>query len=199
MDKAEVKARRDELLSAAIRGIKLSKEEREYMLTTPAYIQLEPTPSYYFDIIDLQPDVMYKITVRRTTLFHTENFYPSIDIPTGEGFIQVDADLRDCRGKLKKDHRTKALGLLPNPHRKEWEFLLKSQIGKMRIRYHCCAMMPLMGRYYMADSLSGDSRLAMSKKILAQNKVKYFCKDAGSQRPKAYHFSVEWKALDELE
>ena len=167
--------KREQILKKIYTGSKVPLEEKEWLALHCAFNRSLGYPYLNEDIIPLVSGEKYHIKIQIEKKEFVGRILPVVEVPLGKGEITTGYTLKDYSGKgVSKP--VKILGCLLEDNRSVEEFLYQSTLGGMRISYECEFFDSQQNVIIRKNSNTCDTRYAMIKKVLLDNKVLYFCK-----------------------
>lgn len=172
---------------------KRTEEEKIWLATHSLYSNRYGYPILLSDFIALVPNKQYSITVKLEYCNTNAEITPTIEVPLRQGFILspnkvVDVNYQNPPSK-KRIHM---LSTYNDDQHPESVFLYKSNMGGVKISYHCEAKMR-HGYSYLASS-TFLAPLGMKKEVISENKCIYHCNDAENENFDSYAFSVQYNS-----
>lgn len=176
--------KRDELLpteSFALREKiisqkEITKDDRFWCQTNPAYNPKYTEPVYMADIISFLPNALYNVRVNVESTKEKSAMYPVISVCAGKGEINFDGEAVDLYGRVSKG-RVKCLACTAEKS----ALKVRSEFGYLGIEYGCNLGTSALNFTY-----------GMKKEIITENKVRYFCKHPDEDNFNTLIFTVEW-------
>ncbi len=181
---------------------RLTQEEKEWLYCHPAYSQRYGTNYLQQDIIELEPDTLYRLKLSCLYLHDSYPIVPILFIPEcHKGYVQFDPT--PYPGLFaEKQKKSVHLNIRLGTEHPAW-FFFCSNGGLLGVEYGC--FIPAenqMSRWW--ESIAFPD-LAMKAERLQDNLIQYSCK-AGGRRPELmdappafdkYVFTIEWEKLGE--
>ena len=165
MDEIQSMQYRKELLQK----IKITPEEREWLLTNPVYSSKFGAEYLKADIVHLKPNTKYLLRVCCQRFDPHYPIMPAIAVPIKKhGSLKVDEQFH-ADAIVKPNSPVKKLSL-PMSEEHPSQVYFKSSSGLLAVTYLCC--MRKFNRWLESTML--DSA-AMKKTVLAENKFLYDC------------------------
>ena len=193
MDYIEEMKRRDEILSLAHSGKKITAEDRLWLVTHRAFNRKLGYPYLTKDIIDLSPKMSYRIRIQVESLTYPMRILPIVDVPGGKGKILTDCPLTDHKGNVKISKPVKMLGALVDLNHIKTEFLYQSDIGLLGVSYECTYYDEKQHLMIRSSSNTGDTAYAMLREDVSDNKILYRCKSPVGDSFDSLVFSIQWE------
>jgi len=188
---------RNEILSRARNGERISSDERLWLSTHRLFNRLLGDPYLNVDIIHLQQNIDYCIRVKIETMAYPYRILPVITVPGGKGRITPNKLMdNNLQGVSKKD--VKMLGVLLNSKHDETEIIYRSALGLMGISFECDYYDDKQHIMVRKDSNTGDPQFAMVREIISKNKIVYKCKMPMTDSFENFVFSIESNGRDLL-
>lgn len=185
-------AYRNLILQKAATGVKITKDERTWLLTHPVYNHRYGYPFLKRDIIQLNANKLNVIKLRVEKKEHNDNASIIIGVAGGQGKIITDMELFNFDGEKVDRKDTKILGISVKSKDMEESVKFISKLGLMSVEYECEYYDEKMRVKIVEGSGSASARFSMTKEIVSDNKVRYSCKDPVSDSYEALVFTVEW-------
>ena len=180
---------REQILSNAREGKKITPEDRLWLLTHKMYNQQLGYPFLNNDIIQLNPKTTYYIQISIEQNLYPMRILPVISVPGGKGEITAN-ELYDYNSSSKK---VKALGLILNPQHSVTAVQYQSDLGLLGVSFQCDYYDHKLQLITRKDSSSGDPHYAMIAEKISENKIRYRCKMPNMDSFDAFVFIIEWK------
>ncbi len=187
----EIEYRR-ELLSIVRNGGKLLPEERLWLATHRIINRMLGYPYINTDIVQLQPNVNYVVCVKVEKLTYSDRIIPVITVPGGKGTIVTNGYLADYNGNAVSKKMVKMLGVLVDAKHNEVEFAYQSNLGLIGISYECDYFDERQKLIIRKNSCVGDPGYAMLSESLANNKIRYRCKNPVNDSFEEFVFTLEY-------
>lgn len=186
---------RKAIMDQAIKGRKITSEERRWMMTNPVYNRLLGFPYLNTDIIHLQSKMNYKMHIVLESKGYSGRILPSFMVPIGKGAIIYSGQLfnRDDREISQKS--VKGLALFLDSQKISAEFLYWSEIGSMAVHFECEYFDEKQQLLTRKNSNTGDPDYAMKAEWLCDNKKRYWCKAPIENDFEGLVFTVEWERM----
>lgn len=176
-------------------GEKITKEEREWLVTHPVYHENMGFPILKSDVFDVKPNTQYSVTLKKLSSAYSYKIGTIISVPAGKGKIIVDKEVFDMYNRAKKPGTPIKAYLIGFENYDEESFIYLSTIGKMGVDYHCQYFEKWLNAITSGSSDGADLRFAMKKEIVADNKIIYRCKSVSEENFDALVFSVEFNEI----
>ena len=173
-------------------GAKISKEERFFLETTPAYNSVLGYPYLLKDVVNINSSDEVSLSVVVESISYNEKIIPVISVPAQKGMISTSFELFNYKGELSKDNKTKALGVDLSDEHKSTVVQYKSDLSLLAVNYECWCYNMILKKTLPESSMCGKINYAMSKEVVSENKIRYFCKSPDSDSFDAMVFTVEW-------
>lgn len=196
MDVKEEIAYREGILNKARKGQRISPEERLWLNTHRIINFSLGYPYLNTDIIQLCPNVDYKIRIQLENVNYPGRIIPIITVPAGKGGIKSDSSLTDYHGNVSTGNTVKMLGLLLDLHNKETEISYYSKLGLLGLSYQCDYWDDKQNLMIRKSSSSCAPHYALVREALSENKVRYCCKSPVSDDYDSLVFTIEWNPRD---
>ena len=181
-----------EILKKVKSGAKISKEERFFLETTPAYNSVLGYPYLLKDVVNINSSDEVSLSVVVESISYNEKIIPVISVPAQKGMISTSFELFNYKGELSKDNKTKALGVDLSDEHKSTVVQYKSDLSLLAVNYECWCYNMILKKTLPESSMCGKINYAMSKEVVSENKIRYFCKSPDSDSFDAMVFTVEW-------
>ena len=188
----DIHTQRNEILKKVKSGAKISKEERFFLETTPAYNSALGYPYLFKDVVNINSSDEVTISVVVESISYNEKIIPVISVPAQKGMISTSFELFNYKGELSKDNKTKVLGVDLSDEHKSTVVQYKSDLSLLAVNYECWCYNMILKKTLPESSMCGKTNYAMSKEVVSENKIRYFCKSPDSDSFDAMVFTVEW-------
>ncbi len=196
MDYKEEILYREELLKKPHKGIKLTTDERVWLVTHSTYNRLMGYPILNVAIEKLDSEKWFLLKINIESKNYDKRIGPLISMPAGKGGIITDFEVEDLRGKKSIGKPIKMLCLLPNKENETTTVRYQSKLGLLSVSYECDYYDKLQNLHMRQSSDTGHPYFAMKRKVLNDNKVQYHCKNPLNDSFDALIFSLEWIPID---
>ena len=188
----DIHTQRNEILKKVKSGAKISKEERFFLETTPAYNSVLGYPYLLKDVVNINSSDEVSLSVVVESISYDEKIIPVISVPAQKGMISTSFELFNYKGELSKDNKTKVLGVDLSDEHKSTVVQYKSDLSLLAVNYECWCYNMILKKTLPESSMCGKTNYAMSKEVVSENKIRYFCKSPDSDSFDAMVFYVEW-------
>ena len=188
----DIHTQRNEILKKVKSGAKISKEERFFLETTPAYNSALGYPYLLKDVVNINSSDEVSLSVVVESISYDEKIIPVISVPAQKGIISTSFELFNYKGELSKDNKTKVLGVDLSDEHKSTVVQYKSDLSLLAVNYECWCYNMILKKTLPESSMCGKTNYAMSKEVVSENKIRYFCKSPDSDSFDAMVFTVEW-------
>ena len=188
----DIHTQRNEILKKVKSGAKISKEERFFLETTPAYNSALGYPYLLKDVVNINSSDEVNLSVVVESISYNEKIIPVISVPAQKGMISTSFELFNYKGELSKDNKTKVLGVDLSDEHKSTVVQYKSDLSLLAVNYECWCYNMILKKTLPESSMCGKINYAMSKEVVSENKIRYFCKSPDSDSFDAMVFTVEW-------
>ena len=188
----DIHTQRNEILKKVKSGAKISKEERFFLETTPAYNSALGYPYLLKDVVNINSSDEVSLSVVVESISYDEKNIPVISVPAQKGMISTSFELFNYKGELSKDNKTKVLGVDLSDEHKSTVVQYKSDLSLLAVNYECWCYNMILKKTLPESSMCGKTNYAMSKEVVSENKIRYFCKSPDSDSFDAMVFTVEW-------
>ena len=185
---------RDTITKKAIRGIKITPEEREWCLSNPIYCLDYDEITYRVAVERLEPKTMYMITIKKEGGNYDMAMGISISAPAKKGYIYTDFDLYNIKRYLKNDRKTRMLGI-DFGKRTECKVRFRSSTGLLSVSYEIEYYNAIIKNYRTAYSDSEFKGLCMKREMVNDNMVRYHCKSFDNNDFDALVFTIKWEKI----
>lgn len=176
-------------------GEKITKEEREWLVTHPVYHEIMSFPVLSVDVFDLKPNTKYIITLKKLSSIYPYKIGAVVSVPASKGKIILDKEVFDMYNQAKKPGTPIKSYFAVFETNDEESFIYMSTIGKIKVYYGCQYIEKWNNELIYGFSDGADRSFAMKREIVADNKIIYSCKSIESDDFNALVFSIEWKEL----
>ena len=189
---------RETLLKKGYR--KLTIAEKTWLQTHAIYSIKYGYPYLQAQVIEIKPNVIYKLTVslNRKKAFH--RITPTIRIPMEKGFILFDGLIKDQSGKVYDSSKATILSTNTDEEHPRVQLTLLSELGYFMVYFHS---MNLTKQYSEPHSISSiySERLVPSITIpyfamectkTKYNRLRCACSTSREQFIVVYEFDIEW-------
>lgn len=183
---------RKEVIGKVHNGEKLSKQEREWLVTHKVYNEILGYPFLSVDILEIEKKCSINIKVEECN--HNSRIAPVFGIPLGKGEIVACFDTFDRKGE-KNTKPIKMLSLDVET-KKEFNIECHSSSGLLTIFYQCDYYDDKMKMYKRESSYGANLSFAMIEEKICDNKYRFRCKSPLSDTFDALIFVVEWRQSD---
>ena len=187
-----IHTQRNEILKKVKSGAKISKEERFFLETTPAYNSVLGYPYLLKDVVNINSSDEVSLSVVVESISYNKKIIPVISVPAQKGMISTSFELFNYKGELSKDNKTKVLGVDLSDEHKSTVVQYKSDLSLLAVNYECWCYNMILKKTLPESSMCGKTNYAMSKEVVSENKIRYFCKSPDSDSFDAMVFTVEW-------
>ena len=184
---------RDDIIAKIHGGLKISPDERQWLMTHKLYNRFYGYPYLNTDIIHLEKNVVYSVQVKIESKKYPDRIIPFFTAPCGKGEIYNNDIVFDNRGKPYTNKKVKMFGCLIDSNNTETYFQYKSQLGLLEVSYECQYFDEHQKLTIRKNSLTGDPSYAMLKEQVASDKIIYYCKSPTNKDFNSLVFSVKWK------
>ena len=188
----DIHTQRNEILKKVKSGAKISKEERFFLETTPAHNSALGYPYLLKDVVNINSSDEVSLSVVVESISYDEKIIPVISVPAQKGMISTSFELFNYKGELSKDNKTKVLGVDLSDEHKSTVAQYKSDLSLLAVNYECWCYNMILKKTLPESSMCGKTNYAMSKEVVSENKIRYFCKSPDSDSFDAMVFTVEW-------
>lgn len=188
--------KRGEILKKIYTGCKVTLEEKEWLALHCIYNESLGYPYLNTDIISLLPENLYCIKIQIEEKKYPGRILPIVQVPLGKGSIKTGGTLANYKGNINTKP-VKMLGCLIDTENTTIEFSYKSQFGALCVSYECEFYDEKQKLIIRKNSNTGDSRYAMIKKVVSDNKMLYFCKEPLGNAFDGLIFSVTIQGLQQ--
>ena len=175
-------------------GGRLSKQDRDWLLSTTFYCPLHGYPNLIRDIIETEPKREYEFTV--TMIEKRVNYYVSPIFMIGRlrgGYIQYAGETKSAHtGKIETNVKTKSLSTCNDEEHPECSFKFKSDFGKLIVDVESDFSKGAGGAY-----LSSIENYNFNMKVIenGENYRIYDCTTDSTHKYGDYIFKVTWRKL----
>lgn len=189
---------RENILNKVRNGIKLSHDERVWLLTHPVYNARYGINAYNIAIEHLEPSKWFRITIRVESILYNDRIIPIIYAPTEKSKIVSDLELYNHSGKQKQTKTVKMLGFEVSENIKDFEVDFFSVSGILSVQYECNYFDVKQNLNMREASSTGNPDFAMIRQIIDNDTVRYYCKAPCEDSFDAMVFSVHWEEKDKV-
>lgn len=161
----------------------ITKDDRFWCQTNPAYNPEYTEPVYMVDIISFLPYALYDFKINVENAKKESAVCPKITVCAGKGEIYFDGEAVDLYGRVSKGP-VKCLACTAEKS----DLKIRSEFGCVAVAYGCNALTSSLNFSYGMKKES----YGMKKEVLAKNKVRYFCKHPEEDIFNTLIFTIEW-------
>lgn len=187
---------REAILQKARENIKITPQEREWLVTHPSYNKLLGYPYLNIAIEKIIPEKWYSLKITVEDINYDKKINPVISVPAMKGEIICDFELIDYNGNVSKGKPVKMLGFEINCKKRQYEVRYKSKLGLLSVFYECDYFDEKQNLHMRQSSFGGNPAFAMEKHIVSDCITKFCCKVPGRNSFDAMVFTVE-KRIEE--
>lgn len=190
---------RKAIMNKAYKGIKITPEERTWLLSHSLYNPLLGYPYYNVVIEKLKPKTWYTITVAIESISYNKKIYPIIAVATGKGKIITDFPIYDFYKKEKKSGTPIKMLSLEMKQNEEEKIKFISDLGCLSVEYEGEFFNRSVNRDMSESSGDSTANFAMIREVISDHKVRYNCKSPEDDDNSfgAMIFTVEWTEIEE--
>ena len=180
------------LYQKAIKGEKITSDERKWLLTHSSYNMEYGIIAYKTAIEQLETNTLYSIKIKVESISYKDRICPTIAVPVKSGWLFTDFDVYNYDGKLNPSRKVRMLCVDFN---ESSEFIVdyRSSSGLLAVTYECDYYDEKMKLHKREASDGANLGFAMRKEIIDDNSVRYFCKSPLKDSFDALVFTIEWK------
>ena len=190
--------RRNEIHIKACKGMKLSKEERDWCETHRAFNHKFGYPYLNKDIIKFIPGKTFNVIVTMISKNYKSYINPIFSVVGKSGYIIYgDKEVVDNRGNKSIGKKIRSLCICDNEDNFITDFTFCSKVGFMAVDYMVSFYDEKVGLYKTITSNTGLANVCMIREDILENEIIYKCKNPINDNFDAMIFSVKWKCLDE--
>lgn len=188
---------RESLMGKACKGIKITPDERTWLLSHSVYNHLLGYPYYNTVVEKLKPKTWYIITIVIESVAYSKKIYPIISVSAGIGKIITDFPIVDLYNRKKESGTPiKMLSLeLEQGEKEKVKFI--SDLGRLSIEYEAECFNIVMNYDMSISSGSDTSDFAMIREVINDHKIRYNCKSPEDDSFDAMIFTIEWTEIKE--
>lgn len=172
-------------------GEKITKEEREWLVTHPVYHEIMGFPVLRVDVIDIKPNTKYIITIKKHSSTYPYKIGAVVSVPASKGKIILDKAVFDMYNREKKPGSPIKSYFTEFETNDEESFLYMSTIGKIKVDYGCQFIEKWNNELIYGFADGADRNFAMKKEVVDDNKIIYSCKSVVGDNFDALVFSLE--------
>lgn len=172
---------------------KLSEEDKEWLATHRKYHPVLGYPFLNADMIELEKNTEYEISVTFEKSDYDDDIYPLFTIPVRKGFLLTDFPVTNLRGKTSIGKPITMLCLQISSQKTTSAFRCVSQTGLLQVSFSCkypCLHSP---KVQITENSDSGPTLIMKREIVAENKYRYRCKSPTTDSYDNLVFSVTWE------
>lgn len=188
-------AYRESILEKARKGIKISSEERLWLLTHSLYNRHYGIDYFNFAVESIEANQWFLIKIKVESILYDKRILPIISVPAAKGKIITDCRLYNDKGEEKTGKPVKMLALEMNQYVGEKTVKFFSELGLVGVEYQCDYFDSTVKLNKREASFTGNPDFAMKRQIIDDHTIRYYCKDPNSQSFDALVFSLQWEPL----
>ena len=186
---------RDLILNKVRNNIKISPDERMWLLTHSVYNQKWGVDAFNISVEHIEPNKWFLVKVRVESLSYDKRIIPILStMPAKKRQIVAGFEVRTYDGDLVENKKIKAIGFEIKDDICEYEVEIFSDLGLFSVQYECDYFDLKQKINKREASGTGNSYLAMRRQKLDKNTVKYYCKSPNKDSFDALVFTVHWEA-----
>lgn len=183
---------REIIINKAFKGIKITPEERTWLLSHSLYNHLLGYPYYNVVVEKLEPKTWYTINIVVESVAYSKKIFPMISVSAGKGKIITDFSIKDFYGKEKKSGTPIKMLCLELKEGEKEKVKFMSDLGRLSVEYEGECFNRSVNRDMSESSGGGTSNFAMIREVVNNHKVRYNCKSPEDDSFGAMIFTVEW-------
>lgn len=183
---------REELLQKIRDNVKITPDERIWLITHPIYNQRFGFSFFNVATENLEPNTWYILRINVECITYTDRIIPIIYAPGKKGEIVADFKLTDLKGNVSLKKPVKMLGFEIDPIHMEAKVKFRSALGILSVAYECDYFDKNHTLHKRQASSTGDPDFAMKKETLNNRMVRYYCKSPINDSFDAMIFTIEW-------
>ena len=182
---------REAIMQKAYNNIKITNEERTWLVTHPLYNWRLGFPYFNVTVETLEANKWYILSVNVESIAYDNRILPIISAPAGQGQIVADFELTDLRGNVTFGKPVKMLGfeLVKN---REFQVDYRSKLGLLPVAYECDYFDVKQKLHIRKSSSTGDPDYAIKKQIVNDHMIRYYCKSPLDDSFDSMIFIIEW-------
>ena len=186
--------KRKNILDKVRNNIKISKEERLWLVTNPVYNLRWGTDAFNIAIEHIEPHKCYTLTIKIESISYDKRIIPIVSVPGAKGKIVAGFQLYDFKENETSRREVKMLGVGINRNApREYEVKYISDLGLVGVQYQCDYFDPKQNLNKRERSSTGNLSLAMRREIVNECTVRYYCKSPVTETFDALIFTIEWR------
>ena len=182
---------REEIIQKACRNIKITPEERLWLLTHSLYNQQYGFPFYNIAIEELKPNIWHWVVVNIEYIGYSDRITPIIIAPGGKGKILSDFAVYDLKGNIKSGKAIKILSLELDKKHPKAQVKYQSILGLLGVEYEC-DYFDAKQNLHMRQASSASHDFAMKREVVNDHMIRYYCKSPIGDSFDALIFTVQW-------
>ncbi len=183
---------RELLISRALKGERLSLEEKQWLVTNSVFNHKLGPPYTNYEIVKLPSSSNYNLVIKVEKITYENRIIPIISVPSSKGRILCGFPVTNLNGKTSVGKPIKMIGIENIIVNQEICLEYQSKLGLLAIEYQCDYFDGKQDCNIRKSSSSGDFNFAMFKESLTHNKIRMHCKAPQTDNLEALVFTIEW-------
>lgn len=179
---------RKKIFDKVYNGEKLSKQEREWLVTHKVYNEILGYPFLCVDVLEIEKKCSINIKLEECN--HTNRIAPVLGVPLGKGKLMTDFDTFDRKGE-KTSKPIKMLSL-EFGEKKAFDIECYSSLGLLTVLYQCDYYDDKMKIFKRESSSGANLSFAMIEEKIGDNKYRFRCKSPVEDNFDALVFVIEF-------
>ena len=187
----EIEKRKELLARAACE--KLTKEERQWLLTHSSYNRWLGASAYNTVVEHLSPKTWYDLEIKVESVSYDRPILPAIYASASKGKIIYEQGYTNIDGEPVSKDYVRMLGFRLNDGQNTFKVSYLSDLGLLSVFYECEYFDEKMRVLISKSSYSGDPRYAIKRQMIDDGYIRYHCKNPLSDDFEAMVFTVRWQ------
>lgn len=184
---------RENIINKVHNKIKISPEERMWLMTHPVYNVRYGADMFNIAIEHLEPNKWFCIKLTVESISYDNRMIPVIGVPAGKGKIITDLKLHKLSDKpVQLRTPIKMLGIESISENCEHFFDYFSELGILSVEYECDYFDKRTRLNMREASSTGNPDLVMRKETIDDHTVRYYCKSPVADVFDALVFNIQW-------
>ena len=190
-------AQREFILNKVRQNIKISKEERLWLVTHSVYNRKLGKNALNIVIEKVPSKKWLSISIKVESVSYDKRIIPIIGVPGGKGKIVSIHEVTDLKGNTFQNKPVKVLGLLHDDSIPEHKINYYSDLGLISVEYECDYFDDKSNLYKRESSSTGNTYFAMKRQVVDEYTIRYYCKSPMHDSYDALVFSVHWESRNQ--